>query len=166
MIRDTPNPSWPLCMETKAMNKSVHDGKSVRLVGKERLCCQSELFSPSLLLFISWRKLIKTRMVQSWVCQPQVQRQIVTSQKLSTAQPPSFWTTRFTNLTRQFLNFSKLANHMQQTRRQNKRVTLQVSSSLHSKIKNLSKEREETITQFVLTVLDDFLYNNHFKQSF
>jgi predicted transcriptional regulator len=38
-----------------------------------------------------------------------------------------------------------------------KRVTLQVSSSLHKRIKELSREREETMMELMLTALQKFI---------
>ena len=42
-----------------------------------------------------------------------------------------------------------------------KRVSLEVSRSLHERIKKLANEREETMVSLVINVLQDFLETEH-----
>ena len=42
-----------------------------------------------------------------------------------------------------------------------KRVSLEVSRSLHERIKQLANEREETMVSLVINVLQDFLESEH-----
>ncbi len=42
-----------------------------------------------------------------------------------------------------------------------KRVSLEVSCSLHERIKKLAKEREETMVSLVINVLQEFLETEH-----
>jgi hypothetical protein len=86
-------------------------------------------------------------------CQAQPTKKNFSAKSRSNLESASF----LSNLFDQRLNNTMTSPHSKR-----KRVTLQVSNSLHRKIKKLSQEREETVTQLVHAVIHEFLLEESF----